>query len=62
MDWKVLQNYKVGAIKNPKYISIYAKNFETKNKIIEYLEKYNENKELGTKLSILICLKCLYKT
>ncbi|NLZ65734.1 MAG: ABC transporter ATP-binding protein/permease [Clostridiales bacterium] len=36
---------RIGAIKNPKYISIYAKNFETKNKIIEYLEKYNENKE-----------------
>lgn len=35
---------RIGAIKNPKYISIYAKDFDAKNKVIKYLEAYNEGK------------------
>lgn len=35
---------RIGAIKNPKFISIFATNFNTKNEVISYLEKYNEDK------------------
>lgn len=34
---------RIGAIKNPKYISIYAKDFDAKNNVINYLNAYNEN-------------------
>jgi len=40
----------LGAESSPYYISIYPKNFDSKEQIIDYLDKYNDDKELENKI------------